>query len=223
MLLRFMDGPRSGKTVKITSDDYTMGRDDSCDLLLDSDGVSRVHSRIKKDGDTYILQDNKSTNGVYLNGTKIDEPTVLKDNDTIRISNCLMLFSSDENMLDTKMLEKLDEVREEKAGVPAATPDEAGETEAGETEAAETEAAEGEPPEVKPADEEDESPPKEETSPDQVVLDFSKKNAPKPAGMAEEDSGIKALLSGSTGIMILVVIILAVILAYIILTSPPPA
>ena len=51
MLLRFMDGPRSGKSVKIISDDYTLGRDDSCDLLLDADGVSRVHCRIKKEDD----------------------------------------------------------------------------------------------------------------------------------------------------------------------------
>ncbi len=34
MILRFMEGPRSGKTITINRDDFTNGRDDSCDLLL---------------------------------------------------------------------------------------------------------------------------------------------------------------------------------------------
>ena len=219
MILRYMEGPRSGKTIKISRGDFTIGRDDSCDFLLDEDGVSRLHCRIEEKGDAYTLKDNDSTNGVYLNGSKITGSQVLKQNDTIRVGDTLLLFSSDENKLDSKVLESIESARDEKDGT---TQDAATDTPPSDEEAKKDDdgkESESEPTEKTPSpgpdETQDHKPGTEE--PGEVELNFSKNKTVNEVDEVKDDDTPSSLLSGSTGVMVVVVVILILILLWVLL------
>ena len=64
----------------------TFGRDDTNDIMIASDIVSRRHGHFTiSDGRCYIADDN-STNGIYVNGKRIKQAE-LKDGDSIRIDD----------------------------------------------------------------------------------------------------------------------------------------
>lgn len=52
-------------TVDPTKIPFTIGRDESCDLTVDSNFASRQHCKILFHNKNYILKDN-STNGTYM-------------------------------------------------------------------------------------------------------------------------------------------------------------
>ena len=61
----------------------TIGRQSECDLVLVSELVSAKHAAIDGLGTTAVLRDLGSTNGTYLNGTRVSEPTPVRVGDTI--------------------------------------------------------------------------------------------------------------------------------------------
>jgi phosphoserine phosphatase RsbU/P len=81
--------------VELTGDHYVFGRSHRCDIVLESDAVSRRHARIERRGDAYVLEDLGSRNKTYLNGTIVTAPTELGDNDIIRICNHHIIFLYD--------------------------------------------------------------------------------------------------------------------------------
>lgn len=62
-----------------------IGRDASCDIVLTSVMVSRKHAIIQKKSDGVYIRDMDSTNGVYINGKRIDQETLIGDQDQILI------------------------------------------------------------------------------------------------------------------------------------------
>jgi uncharacterized membrane protein YdfJ with MMPL/SSD domain/quercetin dioxygenase-like cupin family protein len=72
---------------------FIIGRDKSASLQLFDARVSREHALIKFSNGQYDISDLRSTNGVYINGTRIAEPTVLRNEDRIEIGNAgTMIF-----------------------------------------------------------------------------------------------------------------------------------
>lgn len=69
----------------------SIGRSPSNDVVLKEPKVSRQHAAINLYNDQYILVDLKSSNGVYVNGTKVDE-TVLHAGDEVSIGGYKFLF-----------------------------------------------------------------------------------------------------------------------------------
>ena len=67
-----------------------IGRDTSCDLVLEDKRVSRKHARIIFSGSSFELCDLGSTNGVFLNGNIVSSPVVLKDGDRINIGGFII-------------------------------------------------------------------------------------------------------------------------------------
>ena len=61
-----------------------IGRDPNCDICYSSKLVSSVHASVSWDGKTIRMEDNKSSNGTYLNGV-LTEQAVLKMGDKIHI------------------------------------------------------------------------------------------------------------------------------------------
>jgi thioredoxin reductase (NADPH) len=62
-----LEGPQQGQTIRLTFEKAWFGRMPTCDFVLLGEGISRVHFSIQKRGDDYILLDNKSLNGTYVN------------------------------------------------------------------------------------------------------------------------------------------------------------
>lgn len=58
----------------------------SCDLVVDSPVISRVHARIIEQNNEYYIEDLNSTNHTYLNDVKINSHEVLRINEGDQIS-----------------------------------------------------------------------------------------------------------------------------------------
>jgi len=65
---------------------FTIGRNESAHLQIDSGRVSREHATISFDGEQYRIRDLASTNGTYVNGRRIGE-ALLSDGDILLIAN----------------------------------------------------------------------------------------------------------------------------------------
>jgi predicted component of type VI protein secretion system len=71
----------------------TIGRDPSCDVVIDNVGISRLHATIEVIGDSFVLRDCDSENGITLNGEPCREGRVVHD-DIIGINKFLLRFSN---------------------------------------------------------------------------------------------------------------------------------
>ena len=66
-----------------TSSEVLVGRNPDCDLILNDETVSGRHGRLTYHLNQWWYEDLKSTNGSWLDDLKVEEPIVVKDNDTI--------------------------------------------------------------------------------------------------------------------------------------------
>ena len=66
-----------------TSSDVVVGRNPDCDLILVDETVSGRHGRLTYNLNQWWYEDLKSTNSSWLDDLKIEEPIVVKDNDSI--------------------------------------------------------------------------------------------------------------------------------------------
>jgi pSer/pThr/pTyr-binding forkhead associated (FHA) protein len=77
------------RTVMLDDDEITLGRDQTCQVVLAKMGVSRRHARILRDETLFFVEDLDSTYGTHLNGQKLpkNEKRLLKNGDVIAIAN----------------------------------------------------------------------------------------------------------------------------------------
>ncbi len=73
----------------------TIGRESDNDIVVDNKLASRHHAIIQKIKDAYFLKDQNSTNGTFLNGTKLpsDKYVKLHPGDRITIGNMSLVIS----------------------------------------------------------------------------------------------------------------------------------
>src|SRR5690606_9798382 len=69
----------------LTAAETTLGRDPSCDIQIDSPGVSRRHARILLHEQEVVLEDLGSSNGTFLNGNRLRPSAHLSPGDEIRL------------------------------------------------------------------------------------------------------------------------------------------
>lgn len=89
-ILKLIEGDHETKQF-VLKDNTSIGRSPSNDVTLKAPKVSRQHAAINVYNNQYIIIDLKSSNGVYVNGTKIDE-CILAPNDEISIGGYKFLF-----------------------------------------------------------------------------------------------------------------------------------
>lgn len=83
--LEILDGPEAGTVVDVPRGETTLGRAPSCNVVLNSPAVGRAHARIERGNKRLVLQDLQSANGTTLNGTRIEDTTVLASGDVISL------------------------------------------------------------------------------------------------------------------------------------------
>lgn len=71
----------------------TVGRSEACDIVINSPNVSRCHCTIYRERGTVYIRDDKSLNGVIVNGKKIDGYAPLKDKTIIQILDNRLIFT----------------------------------------------------------------------------------------------------------------------------------
>jgi pSer/pThr/pTyr-binding forkhead associated (FHA) protein len=82
-----IQGPLKGQIQEVTDENISIGRHPTCHVQFPKDLsiVSRKHAEIVREGNRFKLID-KSTNGTYVNGKKIEE-AYLKDGDVLMFSD----------------------------------------------------------------------------------------------------------------------------------------
>lgn len=84
------------KTYTIHEGDNSIGRADDCDITIHNVAISRYHAGVRFLNGQYYVFDNKSTNGVFVNGSKIDRPHRLSNRDIFTILNITFIYSNNQ-------------------------------------------------------------------------------------------------------------------------------
>jgi hypothetical protein len=91
--LEFVSGPMMGRTIDLDGPVTSIGSAPGSTVTLTDNGVSRKHAGIRKVDGAFELADLGSTNGVYVNGEKVNKRT-LALGDVIRIGSTEMIFKN---------------------------------------------------------------------------------------------------------------------------------
>jgi pSer/pThr/pTyr-binding forkhead associated (FHA) protein len=107
----------SGAVVAIPEGGLVIGRDPECDLVIAGLEVSRRHAVVRSTIQGYVVTD-LSTNGIYVNGLRVNDARVLGMGDVIRVGEEELRFEA-----DPATYEPTPELRGERTGpVPVPRP-----------------------------------------------------------------------------------------------------
>src|SRR5918994_7273342 len=83
-----------GRSELLGSGGATIGRSRDADIVLDDANVSRKHAEVRPSGGSWIVRDLGSTNGIKVNGRRVDpnRPQSLKPRDTIQLGTARVTF-----------------------------------------------------------------------------------------------------------------------------------
>ncbi|MGD8845476.1 MAG: FHA domain-containing protein [Desulfobacteraceae bacterium] len=79
--LQSKSGTTAGRVINISKGTMIIGRNASCDIILDNEMVSSQHAQLQSADGTVKLKDLDSTNGTYVNGKKISESQLFDGDD----------------------------------------------------------------------------------------------------------------------------------------------
>jgi len=86
-----MDKKNILQEVRVIKSPFIIGRENSCDLKLDDDSISRRHAQIIKEDGKWMVQDMLSGNGTMLDGVRISKEK-LKNSSEIAVGRFLLIF-----------------------------------------------------------------------------------------------------------------------------------
>ena len=84
----------SGKTFDLTGPEITVGRLADNQIQIEHASISGHHAQLKLDGLDYVIKDLDSTNGSRINGERVAEQK-LRRNDILRFGNIELLYDSE--------------------------------------------------------------------------------------------------------------------------------
>ena len=91
--LLIMSGEDQGTVMPLVENEYLIGRQRGAAIVLRDLGVSAKHARIFRGPDGYAIEDLKSRNGTWLNGTRV-EMQILQSGDEIRVGSTDLRFET---------------------------------------------------------------------------------------------------------------------------------
>ena len=90
----------------------TIGRAADINVRLDGLQISNYHARVSKSNGSVFIEDTGSTNGVYVNGTRIKSKVQISGSDTVQIGPFLLLADPERGLavLDTRSKTRIDAI-----------------------------------------------------------------------------------------------------------------
>ena len=76
-----------------TKDNFTIGRDAACDLVIPDMTVSRSHAGLRREAGRWLLSDAGSMNGTRLNGWRVTEPVPVRAGDEVMFGAITMVVT----------------------------------------------------------------------------------------------------------------------------------
>jgi diguanylate cyclase (GGDEF)-like protein len=102
-------GHEPGKVFTIPTGQLTMGRDESCDIIVNDASVSRRHAVIEREPSGIVrIEDRHSRNGIYINDVK-SLGSVLRHGDILRVGNVLLKYF-ESGTLEAEVFQKVFEL-----------------------------------------------------------------------------------------------------------------
>jgi pSer/pThr/pTyr-binding forkhead associated (FHA) protein len=92
--LLIVEGTLTGTAVPLGASAIVIGRAPDATIVLDDDFVSTHHARLTPNGNHWIVEDLGSTNGTWIDQTRVSKPTVLRPGTQLRIGRTSMELSS---------------------------------------------------------------------------------------------------------------------------------
>jgi phosphoserine phosphatase RsbU/P len=83
---------RAPMALHIDGEVITMGRSSDCAIPIDDRFLSRKHAEIVADGSGWVLRDNGSVNGTFVNGARIQSQVKLGPGDRIRLGDAELVI-----------------------------------------------------------------------------------------------------------------------------------
>ncbi len=89
---------QDGQAIPFELDKESMiiGRLPECDIQLNSNMVSRQHAKVSLVNGKFFLEDLVSGNGSFVNGKKIEKPTILEHDTRVKIGPLKLRFDADD-------------------------------------------------------------------------------------------------------------------------------
>ena len=87
--LVFFIGPDSGKRFKLKPGQMTIGRAPEADITIDDEWASRIHAIIEWNDEVIRIEDNGSTNGIYVDYRRVDS-AILAQGMPLQIGHSVM-------------------------------------------------------------------------------------------------------------------------------------
>jgi pSer/pThr/pTyr-binding forkhead associated (FHA) protein len=117
-------GPAVGKVYPLELQEISIGRDNTNTVAINDAEVSRRHARMELRGSAYVIQDLGSTNGTFVNGTRVSGMQVLNSGDTVSFGEGIVLaFESVMDMNATVLSAKPSQTAVQRpAPAPISTP-----------------------------------------------------------------------------------------------------
>src|SRR5688572_17221776 len=81
--------------IAVPAGSNILGRGQDCGLRIDDPRLSRHHARLLNDGVVLIIEDLGSTNGVLVNGERIQGKKTIVSGDTVVCGPCVFTVSLD--------------------------------------------------------------------------------------------------------------------------------
>ena len=86
----FNDQEAADQKQVFTKPELQIGRDASCDIRINDETVSNQHARLSYRNKQWWIEDLLSTNGTFLNDERVETPTILINEDEIRVGKVLL-------------------------------------------------------------------------------------------------------------------------------------
>jgi hypothetical protein len=89
-----LTGAEVGQVFALADTETLLGRGLEASVRLRDRAVSRQHARIRQDEGAFVLEDQDSPNGVFLNGHRVRAPHLLQDGDVLELGRTLLRFQA---------------------------------------------------------------------------------------------------------------------------------
>lgn len=106
-VLTVLTGGMSGQLFKVIKGVAVIGRATNAEVKVEDDGISRAHARIRSETGRSWIEDMGSRNGTFVNGSKIEIATELKEGDKIQVGRGTVLRFGFQDNLDESFHENL--------------------------------------------------------------------------------------------------------------------
>lgn len=105
--LTVLSGRNAGTVYAVAGAPVLLGRGDNCDIRIQDDGVSGSHASLTRQGNAFLLVDQGSTNGTWVNAERLHHPRQVEDGDRIQLGVETVLRADLHTMVEQEAAERL--------------------------------------------------------------------------------------------------------------------